>query len=186
MFSKFNTIKYIRSDYHRYTGCGKSHSFLRIVFTALIGRWNGFTYTFWMRLAARNDIFYWFYFLVVWRLQKKYHIQINPKAEIGYGFYIGHGIGVVVNYNTKIGNNVNLSQFTTIGSNTNEYATIGNNVYVGPSVCIVGGVSIEDNCSIGAGAVVVENIPKDTTVAGVPAKIISSENPGVWIHNKWE
>lgn len=179
------TIQLIRSDYHRYTGCGMSHSLLRIILIALIGRYNGFTYTFWMRLASRRDLFYWFYMFKVWRLQKKYHIQINPKAKIGYGFYIGHGIGVVINYNATIGNNVNVSQFLTIGSNTGECATIGDNVYIGPSVCVVGPVKIGSNSSIGAGAVVVNDVPQNATVVGVPAKVISYENPATYIKNAW-
>lgn len=179
------TIELIRSDYHRYTGGGDKHSFLRIALTALIGRYNGFTYTFWMRLAARRDFLYPLYMFIVWRLQKHYHIQINPKADIGYGFYIGHGVGLVVNYLAKIGNNVNMSQFSTVGSNTGKAATIGNNVYVGPNVCIVGEINIGDNSSIGAGAVVTKDVPENATVAGVPAKILHYNNPGQFIHNKW-
>ncbi|WP_018357329.1 serine O-acetyltransferase [Porphyromonas levii] len=180
------TIELIRSDYHRYTGGGYKHSFLRITLTALIGRYNGFTYTFWMRFAARRDFLYPFFFFIVWRLQKRYHIQINPKARIGYGFYIGHGVGLVVNWSATIGNNVNMSQFSTVGTNRGKAATIGDNVYVGPSVCIVGGVHIGNNSSIGAGAVVVKDVPENATVGGVPAKVLSYNNPGQYINNRWE
>lgn len=62
---------------------------------------------------------------------------------------------------------------------------IGDNVYIGPSVCIVENVSIGDNATIGAGAVVVKDVPANATVAGVPAKVISEKQPGRYILNKW-
>ena len=62
---------------------------------------------------------------------------------------------------------------------------IGNNVYIGPTVCIVENVHIGDNVTIGAGAVVVKDIPVNATVAGVPAKVISYGEAGRFIHNKW-
>lgn len=61
-----------------------------------------------------------FYFIAKWmhyRLSRKYGIQISPKTKIGYGLYIGHGIGIIINKTAEIGNNVNLSQFLNIGSN---------------------------------------------------------------------
>ena len=179
------TIELIRSDYHRYTGGGITHSFLRICLTALIGRYNGFTYTFWLRLAARRDFLYPVYMFIVWRLQKHYHIQINPRAKIGYGFYIGHGVGLIVNYMATIGDNVNMSQFSTVGMKDGKCATIGDNVYIGPSVCIVGGVNIGNNSAVGAGAVVTKDVPENATVAGVPAKVLSYDNPGTNVNNRW-
>ena len=122
---------------------------------------------------------------VIWNLQKRYHIQINPKIKVGYGFYIGHGVGVIINYNAIIGNNVNVSQFTTIGIKDGKCATIGDNVYIGPSVCIVGGVTIGNNSAIGAGAVVTKDVPENVTFVGVPAKVLSFENPGKNVNRRW-
>lgn len=113
------------------------------------------------------------------------NMQISYRCEIGYGFYIGHGGPIVVSRYTKFGNNVNLSQFTTIGTNNDEGATIGNNVYIGPSVCIVGGVSIGNNVTIGAGSVVTRDIPDGVTVAGNPAIIINSNQHSEFIQNAW-
>lgn len=75
-------------------------------------------------------------------------IWIQACTEIGYGLYIGHGIGLVVNPTAKIGNNCNLSQFMTIGANNGKAAVIGDNVYIGPSVCIVEDVEIGDNATM--------------------------------------
>jgi serine O-acetyltransferase len=92
---------------------------------------------------------------------------------------------IVLNSTTTIGNNCNLSQFVTIGSNDGQAATIGNNVYIGPNVCIVENVHIGDNVTIGAGAIVVKDVPSNCTVAGNPARVISEKNSGRYILNKW-
>lgn len=113
-------------------------------------------------------------------------MQISPSLPIGYGFYLGHCFGIIVSPTAVIGNNVNLSQFTTIGSNKGKAAIIGDNVYIGPSVCLVENVHIGNNSTIGAGAVVVKDIPQNATAVGVPAKVISYNNPAEYILNKWE
>lgn len=82
--------------------------------------------------------------------------------------------------------NIDLCQFTTIGSVCLHGAHIGNNVYIGPGVCIVEGVTIGDGATIGAGTVVVKDVEAGTTVAGNPAKVISRKEPGRLVYNKWE
>ena len=120
------------------------------------------------------------------KFQRKYGLQIPTQTKIGYGLYIGHGIGIVINPTAVIGNNCNLSQFTTIGTNHGKAAIIGDNVYIDPSVCIVENVRINNNTTIGAGAVIVNDIPENSTVAGVPSKIISFKEPGRYIHNRYQ
>ena len=167
-----NAIKYINSDYFRYYG--KNDSFFKITLKALFSTNHCFRYLFWLRLSAnlRGGVARFIHY----RLSIKYNIQIPIRTKIGYGLYIGHGVGIVINGDTVIGNNVNLSQFLSIGTNHKTPAIIGDNVYIGPNVCIVENVIIGNNVTIGAGAVVTKDIPSNTTVAGVPAKIIGQSH----------
>lgn len=100
--------------------------------------------------------------------------------------YIVHNGPIIVNPTAVIGNNVNLSQFTTIGSNEGQAATIGDNVYIGPSVCVVEDVKIGNNVTIGAGSVVTKDVPDNATAAGNYARVLNYRNPGRYIGNKWE
>ena len=113
------------------------------------------------------------------------HVHISYKMKIGYGLYIGHGIDMIVNPNGIIGNNVNLSQFFNLGSNSPKAAIIGDNVYIGPQVCLVGPVRIGSNVTIGAGSVVVNDIPANATAVGNPCKPINYDNPRKCIGNLW-
>lgn len=177
-------FKYIQSDYYRYTGvkCGGA----KLIFAALFGRNHCFRYNFWFRLASGRNIVYPLAIFMHKHYSIKYGLHIQRGTKIGYGFYIGHGIGAVIHPNTVIGNNCNISQFLSIGSNHGTPAVIGDNVYIGPHVSIVENVKIGDNATIGAGAVVTNDIPANMTVAGVPAKIISAKNVAIYIVNKWK
>lgn len=115
----------------------------------------------------------------------RHHISIERYTKIGYGFWIVHGGPIVINASAVIGNNVNMCQFSSIGSLSMNAAHIGDNVYIGPSVCIVENVNIGSNVTIGAGAIVVKDLPENCTAAGNPAKVISMITPGRFIWNKW-
>lgn len=91
----------------------------------------------------------------------------------------------IVKNTAVIGNNVNLSQFTTIGSNKGKAAHIGDNVYIGPGVCIVEDVAIGNDATIGAGSVVTKDIPHGATAAGNYAKVLNYKTPGRYIGNRW-
>lgn len=173
-------IQYIKSDLIRYTGKVGGWTFLRQYVRNKTFRWQvAFRLT-----KAHGAIRFLGYFL--WRInQNKGNINIPRKTQIGYGLYIGHNGPVVVNPTAVIGDNCNLSQFVTIGSNSNHAATIGNNVYIGPSVCIVEDVTIGDNVSIGAGSVVTKDIPANATAAGNYAKVLNYNNPGRFVHRRW-
>lgn len=118
-------------------------------------------------------------------LRHKYGINILWVTDIGYGLRIVHGGPCVINSSAVIGNNVDIYQYVTIGSMYNHAAHIGNNVYIGPSVCIVENVNIGDGATIGAGAVVVKDVPAGATVAGVPAKVILHKEPGRLVWRRW-
>ena len=182
--------KYICSDYYRHTGINcymdaKCGQVLKLLFIAFTAKNPCFAYSFWLRLCQRKSVFYpiakWMHF----RLSHKYGVYISSETPIGFGLFIGHCNGIFINRSAVLGNNVNLSQIVTIGSNKGKAAYIGDNVYIGPSVCIVEDVRIGSNSTIGAGSVVIKDVVCDTTVAGVPAKKIKDKGHGEFIGNPW-
>lgn len=172
-------FEYIKSDLYRYAGNISIKSFI-----VQYLRNSAFRYLVAFRLCNLGGG--WKVlgnFLWIFRTRQ---IIISKQTIIGYGLYIGHSGPIVINPTAIIGNNVNLSQFTTIGSNANHAAIIGDNVYVGPNVCIVEDVTIGDNVTIGAGSVVTKSIPKNATAVGNYCKVINFNNPGRFIHNRWQ
>ncbi|PHM61808.1 serine O-acetyltransferase [Xenorhabdus ishibashii] len=160
----------IKSDLCRYIGKDKV-SKKQIIRHYLLN--TGFKFMFWFRLCeSKNKCLKLIAILMHRRISKKHMLDIPRGTKIGHGFYIGHGGCIVINPTAIIGNNVNISQFTTIGSNEGQAATIGDNVYIGPSVCIVEDVKIGNEVKIGAGAVVTKDIPSNSVYAGVPARFI--------------
>lgn len=174
-------VDYIRSDYYRYVGC--RDSLLKIFIYSLKN--HCFRFCFWLRLSSIKNPVRPFARVMRAHLASRYGILISRKTQIGYGLYIGHGYGIVVNSSAIIGNNCNLSQFTTIGANDGPAAVIGDNVYIGPNVCLVENVHIGNNVTIGAGAVVTRDVPADATAVGAPAKVINYDTPARYINNKW-
>lgn len=102
-------------------------------------------------------------------------IEIHPGAAIGKGFFIDHGMGVVIGETTIIGDNVTLFQGVTLGGTGKEkgkrHPTLGNNVVVGTGAKILGNITIGNNVMVGANAVVLHNVPDDSTVVGVPGRV---------------
>ena len=142
---------------------------------------------FWFRLCQYDKGWLWLICRFMYkRACCKAQVQIPPATKVGYGLYLGgHDICIVINGGTVIGNNVNLAQFLNIGTNHHTPAIIGDNVYFGPHVSIVENVKIGNNSSIGAGAVVIKDVPENATVAGVPAKVLNYNNPGRYIYRPW-
>jgi len=106
-------------------------------------------------------------------------IEIHPGATIGEGFFIDHGMGVVIGETTEIGTNVTLFQGVTLGGTgkqkTKRHPTLGNNVVVGTGAKILGNITIGDNSYIGANAVVIKDVPANSTIVGVPGRITKQD-----------
>lgn len=178
-FQRELSVEYIKSDLYRYTGTTSTSAFVR---EYVINKAFRFQVSF--RLFNSNGLlkvlgaFLWLF--------RPRSIVIPRRTKIGMGLYIGHSGPVVVNPTAVIGNNVNLSQFVTIGSNEKHAAIIGDNVYIGPNVCVVEDVIIGSCVTIGAGSVVTKNIPDNATAVGNYCKVINYNNPGRYIQNEWK
>jgi len=106
-------------------------------------------------------------------------IEIHPSAKIGTGFFIDHGMGVVIGETAEVGDYVTLFQGVTLGGTGKErgkrHPTVGNHVVVGAGAKILGGITIGDNVKIGANSVVLKNVAANSTVIGVPARVIKTQ-----------
>lgn len=123
------------------------------------------------------------YFLARWISQKgarKTGIEIHPGARIGKGLFIDHGSGVIIGETAVIGNNVTLYQGVTLGGTGKEkgkrHPTLEDNVMVSAGAKILGSFTIGENSKIGAGSVVLEEVPPNCTVVGVPGRIVKMDN----------
>ena len=110
-------------------------------------------------------------------------VEIHPRAQIGSGFFIDHGMGVVVGETSEIGDNVTLFQGVTLGGTGKDrgkrHPTLGNHVVVGAGAKILGGITIGDNVKVGANSVILKSVPAHSTVIGVPGRIIKMEGERV-------
>lgn len=171
----------IRSDYYRHNG--RRASLLRIWLGGLTRTSVGFS--FWFRLSQHRGWLYPLTKMMLHRYKRGYGLLIPERVKIGYGFYLQHCFGTVINRNAIIGNNVNMGQMTTIGSNVERAAIVGDGVYIGPGVMVVDDVTIGNGACIGAGAVVTRSVEPNTTVAGVPARQISDSSHPEYIRHPW-
>lgn len=112
-------------------------------------------------------------------------IEIHPAAKIGRRLFIDHGMGVVIGETAIVGNDVTLYQGVTLGGTGKEHGkrhpTLEDDVVVGGGAKILGNIVVGRNCRIGAGSVVLRNVPADSTVVGVPGHIIFREGKRVII-----
>jgi serine O-acetyltransferase len=108
-------------------------------------------------------------------------IEIHPGAKIGEGFFIDHGMGVVIGETAEIGDNVAVYQGVTLGGASllkkKRHPTLGNDVVVGAGSKIIGAITIGDGAKVGAGSVVVTPVPPHVTVVGVPGRVVEVRNP---------
>lgn len=140
------------------------------------------------KAILRHRVAHWLYqkqcyFLARWysqRTARKTGIEIHPGAQIGKGLFIDHGNGVIIGETTIIGDNVTLYQGVTLGGTGKEkgkrHPTIGNNVMISAGAKVLGSFSVGENSKIGAGSVVLSEVPPNSTVVGVPGRVVKRDN----------
>jgi serine O-acetyltransferase len=116
-------------------------------------------------------------------------IEIHPGARIGRRFFIDHGMGVVIGETAEIGDDVLLYQGVTLGGTGNEkgkrHPTLGDHVVIGAGAKVLGSIKVGNNVKIGAGSVVVHPVPDNSTVVGIPGKVVRRRAPeGVLEHGQ--
>lgn len=111
---------------------------------------------------------------------RKTGIEIHPGAVIGEGFFIDHGNGVIIGETAQIGNNVTLYQGVTLGGTGKEqgkrHPTIGDNVMISAGAKVLGSFTVGAGSKIGAGSVVLKEVPPNSTVVGVPGRVVRRDN----------
>ncbi len=123
------------------------------------------------------------YFLARWisqRAVRKTGIEIHPGAKIGKGLFIDHGSGVIIGETAELGDNVTLYQGVTLGGTGKEqgkrHPTLKDNVMVSAGAKVLGSFTIGENSKIGAGSVVLKEVPPNCTVVGVPGRIVKRDD----------
>lgn len=123
------------------------------------------------------------FFLARWisqRAVRKTGIEIHPGATIGENFFIDHGNGVIIGETAVVGNNVTLYQGVTLGGTGKEHGkrhpTVGDNVMISAGAKVLGSFQVGENSKIGAGSVVIEEVPPNCTVVGVPGRVVRHNN----------
>ena len=143
----------------------------------------------------------WFYRINNWLWHHKFYllarllsqvarwltgIEIHPGATIGRRLFIDHGMGVVIGETAEVGNDVTIYQGVTLGGTSldrgkKRHPTIGNGAVIGGGAKVLGNITVGENCRVGAGSVVLRNVPPDSTVVGVPAHIVFRDGKRVII-----
>ena len=121
-------------------------------------------------------------FIALWiaaGTRKKTGIEIHPAAKIGAGVFIDHGLGVVIGETAEVGDNVTIYQGVTLGGTGKDkgkrHPTIGSNVMISAGAKVLGPITVGCNSKIGAGAVVLKDVPPNSTVVGVPGRVVRTE-----------
>lgn len=141
-----------------------------------------------IRMYRRANFFYrhgWFFMarLISQSAARKTGIEIHPGATIGRRLVIDHGTGIVIGETTEIGDDVLIYQGVTLGGTGKDtgkrHPTIGNNVMISAGAKVLGPFKIGDNSRVAAGAVVLEEVPPNSTVVGVPARVVRQDGKKV-------
>ena len=126
----------------------------------------------WLWMNGRESLALYFQH----RISMVYGVDIHPAAKLGHGIMLDHATGVVIGETSVVGNNVSIMQSVTLGGTGKEHGDrhpkIGDGVLISCGAKILGNISIGEGAKVGAGSVVLQDVPKHTTVAGVPAKVV--------------
>jgi len=177
----------VRADVYRLSG----RSTYREVFRQLmVGE--TFPYVFWMRACSHlsrstgpSRLLLLPARLVLRRFRYRMGINLPWQTSVGPGIFLGHAGGIVVNAGAVIGSNCNISHNVTIGSNKGRRAgvpQIGDNVYIGPGAVVAGAITVGTGSAIGANSVVLDDVPAGVTVAGAPARVVSTKGAIAWVN----
>lgn len=144
-----------------------------------------FKITFWFRIGSylkeqHNPLYkplYWMVMILYRHYQYKTGIQLYLGCKVGGGLVFPHFGCQIIHYAAELGQNVQIFQGVTIGTTRTKEGTpkIGNNVVLFSGARVIGGVTIGDNCVVGAGAVVTKDVPSGCVAAGIPAKVVSQK-----------
>jgi len=170
--------KIIKADLYRHGGLDGTKGFLKGLLIP------DFKYMYLLRKASQHKKYSFFGLFYRFFLRKygyRYGFQIPVETQIGEGFYIGHFGPIVINAETKIGKNCNITHGVTIGKTfrgkLKGTPILGDNIWIGTGSVIVGNIKIGSNVMIAPNSFVNIDIPSNSLVLGNPAKIIIKENP---------
>jgi len=173
----FTMFKDFRAIFKRDPAARTPLGFLEVIFL-----YSGFHAIFWHRISHffHAKLHVPFFPRLISQLVRFFTgIEIHPGAQIGPGFFIDHGMGVVIGETTEIGHDVLIYQGVTLGGTGADrgkrHPTLGNHVVVGAGAKVLGNIRIGNYSRIGAGSVVVHSVPDHCTVVGVPAEIVRRE-----------
>jgi len=181
----------VRSDLFRYYGACSYKEFLKGYL-----KHPGFRYTFYLRFGEYchdksflRYLIYPFVKLIHKRLTFRYGISIPIGTDIGYGLYIGHFGGIVINGKAVIGNNCNLSQGVTLGEipfgDNAGSPVIGDSVYLAPGSKVIGGIQVSNFSIIAPNSVLHRSIDQHSVVSGIPANVVSTNGSRGYIKNPY-
>jgi len=171
-------FRHIRADFHVAKAAGSSRPFLHAAFFDLGFRAAlSYRVASWLRIRGGK---FWPK-LITRRAVLRFGAELSPLASIGPGLRMGHCVGIVVGAGSRIGARCVLYQGVTLGTRQPgrpeaAYPTLGDDVVVYPGATILGGVTVGHRSVIGAGAVVLSDVPAHATVAGVPARVVAQED----------
>ncbi len=180
---------FVRADLYRYFG-----DVSRSAFSNAYKNIPGFRFTYWMRMCdylSRRPVYTRpFFYRALRQYQKlkfKYGYDIEYSTKIGPGFYLGHWGGVVINGSAVIGANCNISHQVTVGADAKRgldaVPIVGDRVYIAPGSKVFGKITLGDGCAVGANSVVTQDVSPGTTVAGLPARVVSENGSEGYVNN---